>query len=139
MRARMLIGAMAAGAGLAACVPAPAPEVTGRADFEALCASCHGTDATGNGPAAAGLATAPADLTRIAARNGGVFDYDAVMSHIDGYTRGADGQAMPEFGALLEGDTVLVDTGDGTPPTPTPARLFALAQYLATIQVGGGS
>jgi hypothetical protein len=40
---------------------------------------------------------------------------------------------MPEFGALLEGDTVLADLGDGT-LTPTPARLFALSQYLASIQ-----
>jgi mono/diheme cytochrome c family protein len=137
MRAAILVAAVAGAAGLAACTQEP--EVTGRADFEALCASCHGTDATGNGPAAAGLPRPPANLTLIAARNGGVFDYDAVMSHIDGYTRGTDGQVMPEFGTLLEGDTVLVDTGDGTPPTPTPARLFALAQYLATIQVDGDS
>jgi mono/diheme cytochrome c family protein len=137
MRAAILVAAVAGAAGLAACTQEP--EVSGRADFGALCVSCHGTDGTGNGPAAAGLPRPPANLTLIAARNGGVFDYDAVMSHIDGYTRGTDGQVMPEFGALLEGDTVLVDTGDGTPPTPTPARLFALAQYLATIQVAGGS
>jgi mono/diheme cytochrome c family protein len=137
MRAAILMATVAGAAGLAACTQEP--EVTGRADFEALCASCHGTDATGNGPAAAGLPRPPANLTLIAARNGGVFDYDAVMSHIDGYTRGTDGQVMPEFGVLLEGDTVLVDTGDGTPPTPTPARLFALAQYLATLQVADGS
>jgi mono/diheme cytochrome c family protein len=137
MRAAILMATVAGAAGLAACTQTP--EVTGRADFDALCASCHGTNATGNGPAATGLPLPPADLTRIAARNGGVFDYDAVMSHIDGYTRGTNGQVMPEFGALLEGDTVLVDTGDGTPPTPTPARLFALAQYLATVQVADGS
>lgn len=133
MRAVILAGTLATAA-LAACTPTPTPEVSGRADFDALCASCHGTGGTGDGPAAAGLATPPADLTRIAARNGGVFDYAAVMSHIDGYTRGTDGQTMPEFGALLEGDTVLVDTGDGR-ATPTPARLFALAQYLETLQV----
>ena len=43
-------------------------------------------------PRSGWTAAAPADLTRIAARNGGVFDYDAVMSHIDGYTRGATGR-----------------------------------------------
>jgi mono/diheme cytochrome c family protein len=136
MRAVVLTGAFVAAAVLVACTPAP--EVSGRADFDTLCASCHGAGGRGDGPAAAGLATAPAELTAIAARNGGVFDYAAVMSHIDGYTRGAEGQAMPEFGALLEGDTVLVDTGDGR-ATPTPARLFALAQYLATLQGAEGS
>jgi len=122
MRAAILAGTMAA-AGLAAC--APEAEVSGRADFLGLCAACHGEDARGGGAAE--------DLTRIAARNGGVFDYAAVMSQIDGYTRGAKGEVMPGFGALLEGETVLVDLGDGR-LTPTPARLFGLAQYLASIQ-----
>jgi mono/diheme cytochrome c family protein len=132
MRAVMGLAAVAAAAGLAGCMPEP--EVSGRADFLALCASCHGADGTGGGAAAAGLGKAPADLTRIAARNGGTFDYAAVMSRIDGYTRDDSGQVMPDFGALLEGETVLVDLGDGV-MTPTPARLFGLAQYLASIQV----
>ena len=113
-----------AAAGLAAC--APDAEVSARDDFLGLCASCHGADATGMGEAA--------DLTRIAARNGGVFDYAAVMSQIDGYTRTETGETMPGFGALLEGGTVLVDVGDGR-LTPTPARLFGIAEYLASIQV----
>ena len=123
MRVIAGLGAVAA-AGLAACV-AQTPEVSGRADFQALCAGCHGTDGTGGGGAA--------DLTRIAVRDGGRFDHARVMSHIDGYTR-RDGAGMPDFGALLEGETVLVDLGDGV-PTPTPARLFALSQYLETIQL----
>jgi mono/diheme cytochrome c family protein len=120
MRAAMVVVTVA---GLAAC--APEAEVSGRADFGALCASCHGADGTGTGEAP--------DLTRIAARNGGVFDHAAVMSQIDGYTRSDAGEVMPGFGMLLEGETVLVDLGDGT-LTPTPARLFALAEYLASFQ-----
>jgi mono/diheme cytochrome c family protein len=130
MKAGILAGTVAAAAALAACVQEP--EVSGRSDYLALCAGCHGAEAKG-GPAD-GLGKAPADLTRIAARNGGVFDYAAVMSRIDGYTRNDAGQVMPDFGALLEGDTVMVDLGDGR-LTPTPARLFGLAQYLASIQV----
>ena len=118
---------------LAGCVPA-VEEASGRDVFAADCAGCHGADARGAGPLAAGLAVAPADLTRIAARNGGVFDYAAVMSQIDGYTRSDTGETMPGFGALLEGETVLVDVGDGR-LTPTPARLFGLAEYLESIQV----
>ena len=131
MRAGILAGTVAAAA-LAACVPQA--EVSGRSDYLTLCAGCHGPEAKG-GPVD-GLGKAPADLTRIAARNGWVFDYAAVMSRIDGYTRDDSGQVMPDFGALLEGETVMVDLGDGR-LTPTPARLFGLAPYLASIQAGG--
>lgn len=126
MRAVIVLGAVAA-MGLSGCVQ-EAPEVSGRADFLALCAGCHGTEAMGGGGAA--------DLTRIAARAGGRFDFARVMSRIDGYTRQDAGQVMPDFGRLLEGETVLVDLGDGA-LTPTPARLFGLAQYLASIQEVG--
>ncbi len=126
---------LVAAGGLAAC----APEVeTGRADFLAFCSSCHGVGGTGDGPAAGGLPTPPSDLTRLAARNGGTFDFVSVMSHIDGYTRDDAGQVMPDFGGLLEGDTVLVDLGDGV-LTPTPRRLVALAEYLEGIQVADGT
>lgn len=130
-RAAILLSAAGA---LGAC----APEVeTGRADFLAFCSSCHGVAARGDGPAAGGLEPPPPDLTRIAARNGGVFDFAAVMSQIDGYTRDDGGQVMPDFGDLLQGERVLVDLGDGV-LTPTPQRLVALAEYLESIQVPGG-
>lgn len=108
-------------------------EVAARSDFVDFCSACHGVDATGEGWAAAGLARRPPDLTRIAARNGGEFDLAAVMSRIDGYLRDDSGQVMPDFGALLEGETVLVDTGDGI-LTPTPSRLLGIAEYLRSIQ-----
>lgn len=128
MKAVILLAAVAV-AGLAGCVQ-ETPEVTGRADFQALCAGCHGAEATGGGGAA--------DLTRIAARNGGRYDHARVMSRIDGYTRHGADEVMPNFGVLLEGETVLVDLGDGV-VTPTPARLFGISQYLASIQREGGS
>ena len=122
----------------AGAVGACAPEVeTGRADFLAFCSSCHGLDGAGDGLAAGGLETPPPDLTRIAARNGGVFDFAAVMSQVDGYTRDDAGQVMPDFGDLLRGDRVLVDLGDGI-LTPTPQRLVALAEYLQSIQAPAG-
>ncbi|WP_093966909.1 c-type cytochrome [Actibacterium lipolyticum] len=109
---------------LAGCVQ---NEDVGRANFEAYCAGCHGTNARGNG------ALVP-DLTQIAARNGGVFPKARVMSVVDGYTRvNQHGSTMPEFGALLEGPTVLVEFEDGA-MTPTPAPLVALADYLEGIQ-----
>src|SRR5688572_12331764 len=52
----------------------PISSIEGKDSFAAYCAACHGKEAKGNGPVAAALKTAPADLTRIAARNGGTFD-----------------------------------------------------------------
>jgi Cytochrome c len=45
----------------------------GKREFQRSCATCHGVDATGNGPAAAALLVKPADLTQLAKRHGGVF------------------------------------------------------------------
>ena len=124
---------IAGGAGLLAC--APPPEVTGRSLYGEFCVSCHGAEGRGDGPAADGLDRKPADLTRIAARNGGVYPLAGVISTIDGYTRAReDNLTMPEFGVMLEdGPLVMIDTGDGI-RTPTPERLLALAEYIRTLQ-----
>ncbi len=117
-------------AGLMAACSAPPVEV-GRAAYSDLCAGCHGAD--GRGGMASGTARAPSDLTGIAARNGGVFDRNAVMTMIDGYFRRRDPtHPMPEFGAELGGRLVLVETGGVL--TPTPEVLVGLADYLASIQ-----
>ena len=118
---------------LSACVQGPQPQA-GRAEYQQLCSSCHGPDGRGDGPAAAGLRVKPADLTTIAARNGGAFPRVAVMSMIDGYKRAkGHGGMMPVFDTLLQGPTVMIDTGDGV-VTPTPARLVNLADYIQTLQ-----
>lgn len=116
---------------LSACAREEVPIDAGRALFVENCAACHGMGGKGDGPLAEGMRRKPTDLTQIAARNGGVWDMAAVMSRIDGYRQ--DGGAMPEFGAVLEGPTVMVDTGDGI-ETPTPQPLFELADYLRRIQ-----
>ena len=41
--------------------------------YRAYCAVCHGEDAKGNGPMTKSLKSLPPDLTRLFARNGGVF------------------------------------------------------------------
>ena len=115
---------------LTACVEEP---IDGRTAFLDNCAGCHGADGTGDGVAARGLAVAPPDLTRIAARNGGIFPTNQVMSAIDGLDRGAHFSAgMPEFGAGDMGDTVIVENnGLGT---PVPMQLLLLTEYLESIQ-----
>lgn len=122
-------------AGLAACKPAEMPGAQeGRKLFVENCAMCHGPAGLGDGPFARGLNPAPSDLTLIQVRNGGSFPRARVLSTLDGYTRvDLPGANMPEFGALLSGDLVPVDVGDGK-PTPTPRKLAALLEYLESIQ-----
>ena len=119
----------------AACTPTEPPPVSGRALYTQFCQVCHGPGGRGDGPLARDLSKRPADLTGIAARNGGVFPLIKVMSTIDGYTRKNDhGSIMPEMGVLLQGGrTVMIDGGEGI-ETPVPESLLALAEYLRTLQ-----
>ncbi len=128
MRALVAAGVLA----LAACVPAEdTPD--GAEDFAIFCAGCHGAGGTGDGPAAAGLAKKPADLTRLAAGNGGEFPGTRVMAKIWGYTGQPDASPMPAFAPLLDGRLVPYDGGDGI-ATPTPIRLVGLAEHLRSLQ-----
>lgn len=116
-----------------ACVTNNMPEPReGAALFADNCTACHGYRATGDAVLVGGQ-IAP-DLTRIMARNNGVFPRAAVLSQIDGYGRGKVSTAvMPQFGTLLIGDLIPVDV-DGV-LTPTPRPLAALLRYLESIQV----
>jgi mono/diheme cytochrome c family protein len=134
MRWAMITSGLGAAAIVAAC--ALQPQTDGKVLFHDYCAGCHGDAGKGDGPAAMGLARKPADLTRIAAKNGGVFPRIRVMSWIDGFTRAGKhgGQVMPVFDPLLTGPEVLIDTGGGV-MTPTPVQLVALSDYVQTLQV----
>lgn len=129
MRLVLLVAALS----LAGCVEKErAP--TGAEDFASYCAACHGAGGKGDGPAAAGLDRRPADLTRLSARNRGVFPGTRVMAKIWGYTGGRAGTSpMPAFGPLLQGDLVPYDGGDGI-ASPTPVRLVQIAEYVKTLQ-----
>ena len=112
---------------LAACDTTPP---TGGELFQANCASCHGTDARG------GVMLDAPNLTTLAARRGGVFPTAFIMSQVDGFTRDATHGAMPEFGGLLGGELETWTDANGV-PTPTPAALIRLAEYLEGLQVAG--
>lgn len=120
---------------LAACVTTgPAPN-RGKMLYDDYCAACHGPGGRGDGVLAGNWKKKPADLTGIAARNGGTFPLAKVLSQIDGYTRRNDRHSvMPEMGQVFQDSpTVIVDTGDGI-ETPVPETLLALADYLRDLQ-----
>jgi mono/diheme cytochrome c family protein len=100
-----------------------------KAMFESYCGSCHGRDAKGDGPAGAALKVKPADLTKIAARNGGTFPETRVKRWIEGLdTIESHGdRAMPVWGPLF----LQLD-----PNTPglIELRVQNLTDYLKSIQ-----
>jgi mono/diheme cytochrome c family protein len=73
--------------------------------FREYCAACHGPEGKGNGPAAPALKTAPADLTRISARNGGTFPVAKVRRYIQGLDElpAHGNRDMPVWGQLFRG------------------------------------
>ncbi len=104
--------------------------VSGKEMFVSYCASCHGKDAKGNGPAAASLKSLPADLTTLAKRNGGKYPADKVTT-------------------ILRGQANLVPHGDQEMPVWGPVfwkmsggheevvqqRIANLNKYLESLQV----
>ncbi len=118
---------------LAACI-APAPKTpTGAEDFAEYCSACHGPSALGNGEVASTLSRRPPNLTLLAQRNNGTFPTTRVMAKIWGYAGHKGATIMPNFGPLLDSETVPYDGGDGV-MTPTPIRLVQIAEFLQSIQ-----
>lgn len=121
---------------LGACVDGVSqePVPTGAEDFADYCASCHGLSGKGDGEIAASLPKRPANLTTLRARAGGTFPTTKVMAKIWGYTETVgEAGTMPNFGPLLDSETVPYDGGDGI-MTPTPIRLVQIAEHLKTLQ-----
>lgn len=82
--------------------PATSP-ASGKEMFESYCASCHGKDAKGDGPAAGALKQAPANLTTLARQNGGKYPSDKVTSILRGQTKlvAHGDQDMPVWGPVF--------------------------------------
>jgi mono/diheme cytochrome c family protein len=78
--------------------------MSGKEVFTSYCATCHGTDAKGTGPAASVLKTRPADLTMLASRNKGQFPTAAVRETIVGekrYLQAHGNSEMPIWGPVF--------------------------------------
>lgn len=101
----------------------------GRLLFMANCASCHGASATGDGPAAPALRARPADLTKMASRNGNLFPSAKAHRIIDGRDVGAHGNPdMPVWGTAFK-----MQPG-GASDEDVKARIAAIVRYLESIQ-----
>lgn len=96
--------------------------------YGAYCASCHGKDAKGGGPAAAALKVAPSDLTQMAKKNGGKFPIYSVLKVLEsGVDVSAHGNTeMPIWGTLFQS----MNANDGT----VKLRMYNLARYIEGLQ-----
>ncbi|MFK7978274.1 MAG: cytochrome c [Halioglobus sp.] len=107
---------------------------TGRTLYLQNCVSCHGVDATGDGPAAARLSTPPPDLTKIAARREGAWPALEIMEILSGYSRNIlPREDMPVIVDLLDNEMSEFDTGNGD-PILMPTKLIEIADYLESLQ-----
>ena len=111
-----------------AAAPQTSP-ASGKEMFNAYCASCHGTNAKGDGPAAAALKSKPADLTALAKGNGGKFPEDHVMSILRGQaTVTAHGNRdMPVWGPVFW----RMSQGH---PAEMQQRITNLTHYIESLQ-----
>lgn len=113
-----------------------AEEMTyGQAEYLNSCAVCHGVTGEGNGPLAEELVKRPADLTRLAERNGGEFPYFKVFATIDGrfVVPGHGERDMPVWGRqFLSEDAVTFGPSGGE--IVTEERIHQLAAYIESLQ-----
>lgn len=127
--AALLASALVAGAAFAEDDPYAA---AGEDLYHQHCGACHGMTGEGNGPVSTMLDPKPADLTKIAEQNGGVFPEAKILRVIDGrdpvVAHGT--RDMPIWGRRFS---------QGPPPGPgtgamARGQVLLLLQYLKSIQ-----
>ena len=91
--------------------------------------SCHGKDGKGRGPAASAMKSAPADLTELAAKNGGKFPEKHVAETIRGdpNTASHGPKDMPVWGPIFG---AIGTKSDGV----VQLRVRNLTMYIASLQ-----
>jgi mono/diheme cytochrome c family protein len=110
----------------------------GEMEFRLYCGSCHGVDATGDGPVAKALKKRPANLRILAKTNGGVFPEETVRDFIDGTKDIAahGGREMPLWGIVFQ--TRSNAPADSLSPPVSQAevdqRIDKLVDYIRSIQ-----
>src|SRR5262245_48217814 len=105
---------------------------SGKPAFEQYCATCHGRDAKGGGPASGLLTIKPADLTMISKKNNGTFPFWRVCSIIDGREgiKGHGDREMPIWGAEFSAQA----GSSSVAQSQVRGRILELVYYLQSIQ-----
>jgi mono/diheme cytochrome c family protein len=102
---------------------------SGKQTYMQYCASCHGVDARGDGPAAFVLKTPPPDLTTLAKRHDGKFPYDYVSDVLRFGTRilSHGSSDMPIWGPIF-------GSLDNYNEPAVRKRIKDLSDYLVSLQ-----
>ena len=108
---------------------APTSPASGHDMFIGYCASCHGKDGKGDGPAASALKVKPADLTMLAKANGGKYPSMKVASILNGQTDLAahGNKEMPVWGVVFR-------SMSGGHEGEVQQRIANLNRYIESLQ-----
>ena len=102
---------------------------SGHEMFTNYCATCHGKEGRGDGPVAAALKKAPADLASLTRRNNGKFPelevYHSIMG--DGMVAAHGSQEMPVWGDVLK-------SLDSDTESMVRLRIANLTSYIKSLQ-----
>ncbi len=105
---------------------------SGKGMYVAYCASCHGVDAMGHGPAAIALKTPPTDLTMFARKNKGTYPasdvYEIIVSSGTNLIPAHGSAEMPVWGPLF------ASLSTGSTRNGVAMRAGNIVDYLKTIQ-----
>ena len=101
----------------------------GKESFMRNCASCHGTQAIGDGPVAETLKVEPANLTQLSQKEGGEFPFWRVHRSVDGRLElpGHGTREMPIWGFVFRKSHF--DT-----ETQVRDRILDLVYYIESVQ-----
>ena len=102
---------------------------SGKEMYQQYCASCHGADGKGDGPAAPALKMSATNLTTMAAKNGGTFPAAHVAAVIQGdaMTPAHGSKDMPVWGPIF------MSIG-GHSAAEVQLRIRNLTNYLQSLQ-----
>ncbi len=110
--------------------------VSGEADFNMYCASCHGEDGKGDGPKAFGLSSPVPDLTTLTQRNGS-FPSERLARLIDGRepVPGHLDREMPAWGVWFKEEAAAELGGAEGDEGSVARRVGNLIGYIESLQV----
>jgi hypothetical protein len=108
----------------------------GKREFEANCASCHGTDGKGKGVLVEFLRRSPPDLTQLAKKNNGVFPMSRLYEVIEGSNvPGHGSRDMPVWGRDYRvKDAEYYGEVPYDAEALVRARILALLEYINRLQ-----